>query len=508
MKNEYRDILDLLFKLNTVYRLKSRRLRHMRLATVNREITSMRDSFFDIWEKRGNGFSLKNPGISCTGIEILKGMFGEHDEARAILEGDMMLLACDRERFRGFLAGYVTNGRARENLYALVFGEKGESMEQYALRQVPYLEKYLPTFTEVDSGPLEDLVIGESDRDNIWYIIQAFDDICDNLRRDINLYRYFKRDLTRLYSESSRLEIVGYGEISTVMEVSRGHLLNENLELRTLDESRWIWKKMPPFPSLEDVREFDRIYYEYREILVNDIGIIVPRQMIYYFSHEKHYVVYAGQEKLNTEFVCNRLIREMKQESACALFARILEELKKVYRFNSADGPVSVGFDGQLSNWVLLTLGEYTGDIADKDMLAYIDTSSPLYRVNGVEQINTSILLKTAPSFLRLVLRLFFVKDVVDRYYDTRSVIIDLIANLYKEKRPDLISPFIEIANEFIMENRVQGGPLHEKEIADYYSTDAFIWRFFQFSKKTDKFIIEKILRRKYTYRLPGKIER
>ncbi len=61
-----------------------------------------------------------------------------------------------------------------------------------------------------------------------------------------------------------------------------------------------------------------------------------------------------------------------------------------------------------------------------------------------------------------------FLQNVLDRYYDLRSV----------------------------------------KEIRSYYREDAFIWRLFQFSRKVDRLITEKIFRKKYSYRLPGKVER
>jgi len=85
---------------------------------------------------------------------------------------------------------------------------------------------------------------------------------------------------------------------------------------------------------------------------------------------------------------------------------------------------------------------------------------------------------------------------------------VDLIANLHKEKRADLIDGLLGAANAFMKEKEMSDRAITRKEIDKYYSGDAFIWRFFQFSRRVDKFIIEKILRKKYHYRLPEKIER
>ena len=57
-------------------------------------------------------------------------------------------------------------------------------------------------------------------------------------------------------------------------------------------------------------------------------------------------------------------------------------------------------------------------------------------RRNGVEQLDTELFLRSAPAFLRWVLRLFVLQDVVERYYDVRRVIVDLVANLTRKGAP------------------------------------------------------------------------
>jgi hypothetical protein len=89
-----------------------------------------------------------------------------------------------------------------------------------------------------------------------------------------------------------------------------------------------------------------------------------------------------------------------------------------------------------------------------------------------------------------------------------RSVIIDLVANLHKEQRPDLIDTLLAEANTVVLSQGVSDRAISRKEIDSYYSQDAFIWRFFQFSRRVDRFITEKIRGKKYTYRLPGKVQR
>ena len=96
------------------------------------------------------------------------------------------------------------------------------------------------------------------------------------------------------------------------------------------------------------------------------------------------------------------------------------------------------------------------------------------------------------------------------RYYDFRKVTIDLIANFYKEQRPEFIPMLIETANSFFAREEAKSGiaPLTEKEIVSYYKEDATIWRVYLAFRKIDRFLHLKILQKPYVYILPGRIKR
>ena len=159
---------------------------------------------------------------------------------------------------------------------------------------------------------------------------------------------------------------------------------------------------------------------------------------------------------------------------------------------------LELAIDGQLSNWVCL----------EKEIgteIVYIDTSTPLYRINGVEQLDPELLLQSAPSFLRWIIRLLFLKDVMNRYYDQRMVYIDLAANLFKEQQPDLILDTIDIINQRLSNNLK---PLTMKEVEKYYREDKLIWTLFLAFRRIDRWLTMKLLRKRYEYILPGKIKR
>jgi hypothetical protein len=108
------------------------------------------------------------------------------------------------------------------------------------------------------------------------------------------------------------------------------------------------------------------------------------------------------------------------------------------------------------------------------------------------------------------LIRLFFLEEVMTRYYDFRKVTIDLIANFYKEQRPEFIPMLIETANSFFAREEAKSGiaPLTEKEIVSYYKEDATIWRVYLAFRKIDRFLHLKILQKPYVYILPGRIKR
>ncbi len=482
-------LLILLAEIGEACRYKAKRLKFMTAATMMREVRALKKNFDGLWKKTEGGYLYGERRISDRGIEVLTGIFGYHAEITFIIEANRSILTMDKKAFLDFLGTAVASETAKRHLYGLFYAAGSVSMEQLARLENRYLERYIPIFRLFDETGLRDLKVTGEQLESIRHIVDNYDHITDILSDDIRLHRAFSRDFWRLYREPVELSIIGYGEISTVMQLSS----------RGKGTSPWIWKKMPPFPTLGHVLEYARAYEEYRRILVDDVGLKIPNQKVSYFDHGGYYSLYAGQEKLDASGLCSSLIRSFGSDDAIMLFRRILKELGRVYDFNRRGGPVQIGIDGQLSNWVAGT---------EAESISYIDTSSPLFRVNGREQLDTELFIKNAPSFLRGIIRALFLKDVVDRYYDMRSVIIDVIANLYKEQRPDLIDSFISSANGTAGKDMTGDSPISRKEIDSYYSQDAFIWRFFQFSRKVDKFIVENILRKKYNYRLPGKVER
>lgn len=499
-------LIDLLKNSDLAYAFKKKRLRYIRSASVKNELRHLRDIFHSIWVEENGLFLLKDPSLSKDSISIILGIFGKSDEATALFDINSSFSCINREEFTDFINSHIASQKARNNLTVLFFGN-GDSIQEYVRRQNAFLVKVLSTMKKFDIDDITALRINHHEREMVIEIIANLDEIEKNLSRDIEIYERFMRDFKSLYRGNAEVDIVGYGEISTVLSLKKTRWIKDNIDI-VKDESLWIWKKMPPFPDIDSVFVFERLYDEYRTILTEKIGMIIPKQITRHFKHDNYYTVYAGQEKVDSNLICNVLIKKMDEQNAGKIMELILGYLNDIFKFNSYDSHISVGIDAQLSNWALVSEYPSTGMVRDHDKLIYIDTSSPLFRIDGMEQIDTEIFIKSAASFLRPIIRMFFLKEVVGRYYDIRSVMIDIIANLHKEKREDLVTGMIDVTNNYCARYDLDVIPLTRKEIDAYYSNDAFIWRFYQAARKIDRFITEKIMRKKYIFRIPGTIER
>jgi hypothetical protein len=280
-------------------------------------------------------------------------------------------------------------------------------------------------------------------------------------------------------------EIVGYGEISAIFKI------------RGIDGI--VLKRMPLFSDLSSAECYTGQYYEYCSFL-EDAGLKLPEHETCIIQVPgRPVVLYIVQQLLKVERFCHRLVHQLKAETSRQLIEGVVAEIAKVWAFNQTKQPyLELAIDGQLSNWVCL---EDNG----RRRLYYIDTSTPLYRKNGVEQLNPELILQSAPAFLRWFIRLIFLDDVMERYYQPRLVFTDLAANLFKEQKQDLIPPTVAIINRYLQNDTK---PLTVDEVKGYYREDKLIWIIFLLFRRIDRWLTTRIFRKRYEFILPGKIKR
>ena len=318
---------------------------------------------------------------------------------------------------------------------------------------------------------------------------------------DFDLLQEFESKLDPQKPEECKMpcRVLGYGEISTVFEI------------QAEDMQGLAFKRMSIFEATEELSGYLDTYQEYNRLLEEEIGIHLPPHGHAAFLNEAgRPIFYIIQQKLPGSSLGNQVIRLLPSEQVPVLVRFVLLELLKLWRYNCRETVRDVGIDGQISNWALDEFDPEVPNLDGEIRFSYIDTSTPFMRFQGVEQMDPELFLRSAPRFLVWILRLFFLDEVVARYYDLRKVIIDLLANFYKEGKPELVPNLIVVANDFLAGEAVDLGIqlIDEKEVRSYYQEDALIWRLYLNMRRLDRFTYTKILRREYPYILPGKIKR
>ncbi len=320
------------------------------------------------------------------------------------------------------------------------------------------------------------------------------------MKIDIDLLKEFERTIDTKQPEKGEvpIKILGYGEISLVFEIVG-------------DPEHLAYKRIPIFDNEEQVERFIGAYNEYCRILKEDVGYNLPEHDVVWFRDDKENIqLYCVQKKVSSDSVCNNVIHQVSDKEVETLLLLAMREMKKVWSYSKNNEVIELGLDGQISNFAIINYDINNPKVFEDSKLLYFDTSTPFLRINGEEAMDFVLLLKSAPRFLRGILKAVYLEETVNRYYDWRKVSIDLVANFFKEQREELVPRLIEIINDFFKEEASEFEilPLNFEEIEKYYKSDASMWSLFQKVRKFDRFIKTKILRKQYPFYLPGKIER
>jgi len=120
----------------------------------------------------------------------------------------------------------------------------------------------------------------------------------------------------------------------------------------------------------------------------------------------------------------------------------------------------------------------------------------------GRETLDTELFLASLPWALRGLVRRFLLHSILDKYYQPREVLRDLLANLIKEGIADRLALGLEVVNTRV------SPPIDDSEVRRYYHEDARMWAFLQRLRRIDRGWQRGVRRRQYPFLLSGKVER
>ncbi|MCK4382856.1 MAG: hypothetical protein KAW66_06135 [Candidatus Lokiarchaeota archaeon] len=320
------------------------------------------------------------------------------------------------------------------------------------------------------------------------------------MKIDIEVLKKLERSIDTYDPEKGEvpIKILGFGEISLVFEIVG-------------DPEQIAYKRIPIFENEKQVNRHIWAYNEYNRILSQDVGLNLPKYDVVWFKdNEDKIQFYCIQEKISSESVGNKVIHDLSTEDVKTLILLVMREMKKVWVYSKNHETLDLGLDGQISNFAIIGYDPNNPKIEKDTKLLYFDTSTPMFRKNGIEAMDAELFLESTPSFLRFLVKAAFLDEVIDRYYDWRLVTIDLIANFFKEQKPELIPGIIRQVNKFFKEEASEFNmePITFEEVQKYYKNDKMIWVIFQNARKIDRYIKTKLFKKKYDFYLPGKIKR
>ncbi len=272
--------------------------------------------------------------------------------------------------------------------------------------------------------------------------------------------------------DESHLAVVGYGEITTVVEWTSGG-------------DRLACKRLPGLTDEAAFAAYGACVASYL-VRLAEAGVRVPRTAVQGVGHaDGSRTAYCIQPVLPQDALLPRYLARCDSSDAAAVFERIVDHIRSTIT-------PRVGLDAQVSNWA------WTGE-----ELWYFDISTPFLRdEKGRELFDVELHLASVPWALRGLVRLAFLDTILDKFYDVRGTLVDLLGNMYKERLDRLVPACVELAN------RVADPPITVAEAARYYHGDARLWALLQALRRVDRWWQRRVRRRPYPFLLPGKIER
>jgi hypothetical protein len=313
----------------------------------------------------------------------------------------------------------------------------------------------------------------------------------DELSLDTDQLLSFENQLDPARPAASGIRVLGNGRFSTVFEAPG--LPNVAL------------KRFPPYPTSTARAMHERALNAYQMILRGTVGLNVARQRCVSITnrHGEH-VLYIAQEMQPYNTIGDRVLRKCTDAEVPSVINAVLRQVLRVWHRNEIEKELDVpgsitGLDAQLSNWSIVL------DEQGVRQTVYLDTGTPFFRRLGRDLLEPDLLLGSVPLPLVGLVRQHFVRDVLDRYYDLRRVVIDFVGGFYAMDQAQRVPLALDQVNAFLGKEAedLEIEPLGLHEVEAYARRNERFWKKFLTLSRIKRFGTTRILRQKYNFSLP-----
>jgi hypothetical protein len=270
--------------------------------------------------------------------------------------------------------------------------------------------------------------------------------------------------------DTSGLRVLGYGEITLVLGWPP-------------DAPRVACKRLPVFPDVGRAAAYGAAVTDYIEELGRrDVDVVTSEWRTVATGGDV--AAYVIQPVLPADTLVPNLLRA-DPTTGTEVVARIISTIA-----NTVDE--KVGLDGQVANWAFV-----------EGRLRYFDVTTPMLKDSaGRTRLDLGLLVRPFPAPVRSVVRRAVAPGIVAHFHEPRYVLVDMIANLLKERLDAFIEPAIALANHYAEP------PIRRDEIDRFYRSDARTWEVLLRLRRADRWWYRHVRHRTYPFLLPGPIER
>ena len=266
---------------------------------------------------------------------------------------------------------------------------------------------------------------------------------------------------------SAGLDIVDYGEISTVMAADG-------------TDGPVVCKRLPAMTRAQ-LAGYELVLSDYVRTL-SDRGLTVA-------PSEVHSV---GADPVTPYCVQPRYDRLLPEELRRSDTVRIDDRVARLCGHVVAVARDGVGIDAQVSNWAVVD-----------DDLVYLDVTTPLLEdAGGTQRVDLDLFIASLPWAMRRPVRRFLLGEILSHYHAPRPALLDAAGNLHKERATAALPALLVAANAHV------DPPITFEEARRYYRRDAVMWEVLQRLRRADRWWQRRVRRRRYPFLLPGTIER